>query len=203
MSVQTVKDRPMLIGLTGGIASGKTKASNFFKKLGIKVIDCDLIVKNLWKNNLEMINKAEEHFGFDIKTNEDRKRLSKIIFGDKEEKNYLEKIVHPFVFEEIENQKLSFNNEEMIVIDMPLLIEVGYKKLVDMTCLVYVTLETQTKRLIDRDQISYNDAMMRIASQMPLEEKVKHVDVVFDNNQDEDFLLKQIIEFIKGIRNEE
>jgi dephospho-CoA kinase len=203
MSVQVVKNDPILIGLTGGIASGKTKASNFFKKLGVKVIDCDLIVKDLWKNNQLMIKQAESHFGFEIKTNEDRKKLSKIIFNDKEEKNNLEKIVHPFVFEEIEKQKNDFKDEKMIVIDMPLLIEVGYKRYVDITCLVYVRPETQTFRLISRDQITYNEAMMRISSQMPLDEKMNHVDVIFDNDQDENYLLKQIIEFIKGIKNEE
>jgi len=79
MSVQAVKTKPILIGLTGGIGSGKTTASNYFQSLGIPVIDSDLIVKRLWKENMEMVQKIEKSFGFPIKNDLDRKKLAKII----------------------------------------------------------------------------------------------------------------------------
>ena len=89
------------------------------------------------------------------------------------------------------------------MIDMPLLIEVGYQKEVDITVLVYVDQQTQLKRLIARDHLSENDAYMRINSQMSLEEKKAHADVILDNRSDTHQLEKQIISFLNSLKHEE
>ena len=146
MSVQNVKNDPIIIGLTGGIASGKSTASAYFCKLNIPLIDSDLIVKDLWENNQEMILKVESFFGLSIKTYEDRKKLGHLIFHDQEKREILNRIVHPYVFDKIEQLKNLYKNYHAIVIDMPLLIETGYQELCDYVLVVYVNLETQIEQ---------------------------------------------------------
>ncbi|PKK96659.1 MAG: dephospho-CoA kinase [Tenericutes bacterium HGW-Tenericutes-3] len=200
MSVQNVKNNPIIIGLTGGIASGKTTASAYFNQLNIPVIDSDLIVKDLWENNQEMITKVESFFGLKIRTFEDRKNLGHLIFHNQEKREVLNQIVHPYVFEKIEELKSKYKNHHMVVIDMPLLIETGYQDLCDYILVVYVNFETQIKRLVQRDQLSREEAITRIHSQLLLEEKIKHADVILDNNHEKEELYKQIDGFLRGIQ---
>ncbi|MBN2300329.1 MAG: dephospho-CoA kinase [Acholeplasmataceae bacterium] len=202
MSVQNVNISPLIIGLTGGIASGKSEASQYFKKLNIPVIDSDVIVKKLWESNEEMITKVEKHFGFSIRSFDDRKKLSHLIFHNSKEREALNQLVHPYVFEEIENLKKNYCDQKFIVIDMPLLIEVGYQELCDIILVVYVSLETQISRLIKRDHIDRSEALSRIHSQLLLEEKIKHADLILDNNESKENLYQQIDAFIRGIQNE-
>ncbi len=199
MSVQNVKNNPIIIGLTGGIASGKTTASAYFNKLNIPVIDSDLIVKDLWESNQEMIEKVESFFGLPIKTYEDRKNLGHLIFHDQEKREVLNRLVHPYVFNRIEQLKTLYKNHHVIVIDMPLLIETGYQELCDYILVVYVNLETQINRLMTRDLIDRDEALARIHSQLLLEEKIKHADLILDNNQKKDDLYQQIDTFLRGI----
>jgi len=199
MSVQNVKNDPIIIGLTGGIASGKSTASAYFAKLNIPLIDSDLIVKNLWENNQEMITKVESFFGLSIKTYEDRKNLGHLIFHDQEKREALNQMVHPYVFDKIEKLKKTYQDHQAIVIDMPLLIETGYQELCDYVLVVYVNLETQIKRLMYRDLITKDEALTRIHSQLLLEEKIKHADLILDNNQEREDLYQQIDTFLRGI----
>lgn len=203
MSVQAVKTKPILIGLTGGIGSGKTTASNHFQSLGIPVIDSDLIVKRLWKENKEMVSKIEESFGFPIADDLDRKKLAKIIFNNQEKRELLNEIVHPYVFEEVEKEKLFYMDRELIVIDMPLLIEVGYRSKVDYVLVTYVSKETQINRLIQRDELSIEEASKRIKAQMPLDEKRAFADVILNNETTICDLYDQIDSFLRGLKDEE
>ncbi|MDY0074364.1 MAG: dephospho-CoA kinase [Acholeplasmataceae bacterium] len=202
MSVQTVKHKPYLIGLTGGIASGKSTASNTFKSLGIPVIDSDEIVSNLWKQDIDMVKEIEEAFGYSM-DGKGKKQLAIDIFQDDLKRAKLNRIVHPKVFYQIEELKKQYANEPYLVIDMPLLLEVGYQKQVDIVCLVYVDQETQLKRLINRDQLAYEDAYMRINSQMSLEEKKSLSDVIFDNTGSIEYLKTSIKDFLKHLEDEE
>ena len=199
MSVPNVSTKPIIIGLTGGIASGKTTALAHFKKLNIPVIDSDQIVRNLWESNNDMIQKAESHFGFSIHTAIDRKKLSDIIFKDQIQRETLNKLVHPYVFKQIEIEKKLLKNSRIIVIDMPLLYEVSYQKKCDYVLVVYVDIKTQLRRLMRRSHLTKNDALIRINSQMPLEEKAKLADVVLDNNKTMGTLNKQIDAFLGGL----
>ena len=202
MSVQAVKTKPILIGLTGGIGSGKTTASNYFQSLGIPVIDSDLIVKRLWKENMEMVQKIEKSFGFPIKNDLDRKKLAKIIFNDQEKREILNEIVHPYVFQEVEKEKSFYTDRELIVIDMPLLIEVGYRSKVHYVLVVYVSKETQITRLIQRDELSIEEATKRIKAQMPLDEKRAFADVILNNETTICDLYYQIDSFLRGLKDE-
>jgi len=202
MSVQAVKTKPILIGLTGGIGSGKTTASNYFQSLGIPVIDCDLIVKRLWKENFEMVKRIEETFGFPIENDLDRKKLAKIIFNQNKKREILNRIVHPYVFHEVEIEKSFYMDRELIVIDMPLLIEVDYIQKVDYVLVVYVSEETQKTRLIQRDQLSLDEATKRIKAQMPLDEKCAFADVVLNNETTICDLYYQIDSFLRGLKDE-
>lgn len=201
MSVQIVKHKPYLIGLTGGIASGKTTAANLFKEKGIPVIDSDLIVKTLWQNDLDMVKEIEITFGYPM-TNEGKKKLAQTIFQDDEKRKMLNRIIHPKVFSIIEDEKKKMSDQEIIVIDMPLLIEVGYQREVDTVVLVYVDLKTQIDRLMNRDHLSEEDAYLRINSQMSLEEKKGYADLVLDNTKDIRHLSNEIHNFLCRIKHE-
>ena len=200
MSVQTVKNKPFIIGLTGGIASGKTTASEYFATKDITVIDSDTIVKKLWKENQEMIQKAESLFGFQIKTIADKKKISQLIFSDKKLRMKLNDIVHPYVYLEIESKTSNMDHQKLVVIDMPLLFEVGYEKRCDVTCLVYVDLKTQIERLMKRDSLTKDEALKKIKAQMSLDEKKVKADVIFDNQMDLNYLYYQIDQFLRGIQ---
>ncbi len=201
MSVQTVKNKPFIIGLTGGIASGKTTASEYFATKDITVIDSDTIVKKLWKENQEMIQKAESLFGFQIKTIADKKKISQLIFSDKKLRMKLNDIVHPYVYLEIESKISNMDHQKLVVIDMPLLFEVGYEKRCDVTCLVYVDLKTQIERLMKRDSLTKDEALKKIKAQMSLDEKKVKADVIFDNQMDLNYLYYQIDQFLRGIQD--
>lgn len=203
MSVQNVKNKPLIIGLTGGIASGKTTASLYFQSKNIQVIDSDEAVKKLWEENKEMVQKAEALFGFPIATKADKKKISQLIFSDKKYRLKLNEIIHPYVFNYIKDQVEKLSNERFIVVDMPLLFEVNYEKKCDVTCLVFVSEKIQIERLMKRDDISKEEAIKRIESQSSLVEKKMKADIIFDNEGNLDYLHFQIDQFLKGIHYEE
>ena len=202
MSVQSVNTKPILIGLTGGIASGKSTVANYFRQLNIPVIDSDLIVRKLWKENKNMVQEIEASFGFQVKTKADRFKLSRLIFKDEKKRSVLNHIVHPYVFDQIEKEKKELKNKKMIVIDMPLLIEVNYQNQVDYVCVVYVDYETQLTRLIERDEITVNSAKRKMSAQLCLSEKAQKADYVFDNRGTKEETYVQVDSFLRGIENE-
>jgi len=198
MSVQRVNTKPYLIGLTGGIASGKTTASRIFRECGLTVIDSDDIVKDLWKNDKKMVQIIESTFGYPM-DEIGKKRLAQAIFEDKVKRLALNSIVHPRVFNRIEIEKRKHKNEPILIIDMPLLIEVNYIPRVDQVILIYLDQETQKQRLMLRDHVSEEDAIKRMSSQMSLEDKKAYADVIIDNTKSIDDLQSQILAFLKTI----
>ena len=201
MSVQPVKSKSILIGLTGSIGSGKTTTSKMFKAFDIPVIDSDLIVKDPWKHDVEMVKEIEAMFGYTM-DQEGKKRLAKDIFQDEEKRLKLNQIIHPRVFKTIEDQKKALSDALWIMIDMPLLFEVGYHHQVDQVILVDVDTKQQIERIMKRDQISETEAIMRIQSQMSLEEKRRLADVIIDNRGDLASLEHQVKTYIKGLKHE-
>ncbi|HOI84867.1 MAG TPA: dephospho-CoA kinase [Acholeplasmataceae bacterium] len=198
MSVQRVNTKPYLIGLTGGIASGKTTAARIFRECGLTVIDSDDIVKDLWKNDKKMVQIIESTFGYPM-DEIGKKRLAQAIFEDKVKRQALNSIVHPRVFNRIEIEKRKHKNEPILIIDMPLLIEVNYIPRVDQVILIYLDQETQKQRLMLRDHVSEEDAIKRMSSQMSLEDKKAYADVIIDNTKSIDDLQSQILAFLKTI----
>ena len=202
MSVQTANIKPMIIGLTGGIASGKSTATHIFRAHQIPVIDSDQIVHDLWNQNKTMVEQIEHHFGFSMAM-EGRKKLAQLIFDHADLRQALNAIVHPYVFDKIEQEKIRHDLASVILIDMPLLFEVNYQDQCDEVCLVYVDLKTQIERLMKRDNLTSDEAMKRIQSQMSMDHKKELADVIFDNRQTITDLEDQIESYLRGLLNEE
>ncbi len=165
-----------IIGLTGGIATGKTNISNLFKSWGVPVIDADEISKKLTEKNGKALKEIEEVFGkevFDEEGNLDRKRLGNIIFTNEKEKTKLNQIIHPLVQMEIKKTLNDFEEkgEKVVVIDVPLLFETGMACMADEVWLTYAPQEEQIRRLIKRNNLTKKEAMDRINSQWPTEKK--------------------------------
>lgn len=192
----------MIIGLTGGIASGKSTVANMIKELKIPVIDADIIAREVVEIGGPALGKIIDYFGREI-LNEtgslDRKKLGAIVFNNEEKRLVLNQIVHPAVRnrmnEKIEQQKEMDN--KTIVLDIPLLFESKLTYLVDKVIVVYVDQEIQKQRLKFRDQFSEEEALARIASQIPLKEKLALADEVIHNHGSFDDTSQQLIKIFK------
>ncbi len=177
----------LIVGLTGGIASGKSSAGRIMAKLGAKIVDADLLARVVVEPGRPAFAAIVERFGERVLADDgtlDREKLRDIVFKDKRALKDLNKITHPEVFKEIlreiENYKKS-DSKELLVLDIPLLYEAGADAIVDVVAVVYVDRETQIERLIERDKFSRSDAENRIDKQMDLEEKKRRADFVIDN----------------------
>jgi len=173
----------MVLGLTGGIASGKTTVSNIFKKSGILIYDADVISKELTekKEILEEIKKTflEKNLIIDGKLN--RNELKKIVFEDKQKLSLLNNIIHPQVIAEFENIRKDSKNK-LVIFDIPLLFESHCEFLCDKILVIAANKETQIKRVMARDNISEILAKQIIENQMSLEEKIKRADFIVYND---------------------
>lgn len=175
-----------ILGLTGGISSGKSTVSNYFLKKGFDVVDADLVAKEVVEPRTPGLARVVAHFGSKILTAEgrlDRKALGEIIFNDKEKREDLNKILHGEI-EEVINQRidqLKLAGKELIILDIPLLFETGYESKCDEIMTVFVSNETQVERLMKRDNLDQETALTRINSQMSLIDKALKSDVIIDN----------------------
>ncbi len=177
-----------VIGLTGGIASGKSTALNYLRSRGVAVVDADLIARQVVAVDQPAYQKIVARFGAAI-LNEDRtinrKALGAVVFKDAAERRALEAITHPAIISEIKRQIEMLQvagGVPFIVLDVPLLFETGLQILCDQVWLVAVARAAQVKRLCRRDGIAEVAAERIINLQMPLEEKRKLADIVIDNN---------------------
>lgn len=195
----------MIIGLTGGIATGKSTISSFFKEEGIPVIDTDLIAHDLMKQGQKAYGEIIKVFGSEI-LNEDgeinRKALGKIVFNNEEKRLMLNRIVHPLVKEVVKEdiKRYQTDGHKIIVIDVPLLFESGFDDLCDKTLVVFTHYLIQLERLRKRDHLSKTEAEKRIKAQMRLEEKVLRADFVLDNSGNINATYKQFIELHHKIK---
>ncbi len=179
------EDPMLIIGLTGGIATGKSAVSKMFNEKGIHIIDADKIYKSLLKSDKIMYNEIVKNFGEGILTKGmlDLNKLGKIIFSDDKSRLQLNSITHPKVLDVI-NTELAILNEaemDMVVLDIPLLFESKMDYLTSLVVLVYTDENTQINRLISRDKISVEMAKSKINSQMSIESKKNLADIIIDN----------------------
>lgn len=177
----------LVIGLTGGIASGKSTVANMLIDKGITVIDADIIAKQAVERGMPAYRQIIDEFGEDILLENgdiDRRRLGALVFTNEQKRLALNSIVHPAVREEMlkRRDESIANQETFVVLDIPLLFESKLESLVDKIIVVSVTKELQLERLIKRNQLTEEEALSRIRSQMPLEEKVSRADNVIDNS---------------------
>jgi dephospho-CoA kinase len=194
-----------VIGLTGGIASGKSTVSKILAQAGAHVIDADKIAHEVVMPKQLAWEKIVSHFGMSALLENgqlDRAALGAKVFSNPAELKWLEELIHPIVREAIEKEIQIWNAEknEIVVLDIPLLYEVGWDTLVDETWVVSVDITTQLNRLVQRDRLSLMQAQKRIDSQMPLIEKVKRADYVIDNMFDLTKTREQVLKRWNQIR---
>jgi len=174
----------LLIGLTGGIATGKSTVCKILKDLGVEIIDADQIAHNVLKNK-EVVKNIKKEFGFHILDDNgeiDRKKLGQVVFNDQKKLKKLESFTHPKIFEIIKNRlEVLDTDNKLVVLDAPLLFEVALDKEVDETWVIYADKKTQIKRIVKRDNLTKKEAEKRIDTQMPLNKKIEKADVVIDN----------------------
>ncbi len=177
----------LIVGLTGGIATGKSTVTKMFQSVDIPVIETDKIARELLKKGTEGYEEVVSSFSRSILLTNDeinRKKLATIVFGNPQRRNTLNEIVHPRV-ESIVRTEIQKHKElgtKIIVLDVPLLFETGFIDLVDKTVVVYTTFKKQKERLMERERIDKEYAELKISSQIPLNRKVDLADYVIDNS---------------------
>lgn len=175
------------VGLTGGISTGKTTVARMLVEKGAKLIDLDEVAHQLQLPETDVWREIVAEFGEGILNPDktiDRNKLGAIVFSDPEKLKRLNEIIHPAVFREWQNrirQIESTQPDAIVLTDIPLLIEIGAQKRFDLVMLVYISRQEQLERLILRNGYSREYAEKRIASQMPIEEKVKFARIVINN----------------------
>ena len=194
----------MILGLTGSIASGKSTVSKMICEFGIPIVDADVIAKQVVEVGQVAYQKIVETFGPEILfENEEinRPALGAIIFNNPERREELNKIVHPEVRKVMlqQSKRLLDEGHRIVILDIPLLFESKLTSLVEKTIVVYVDEENQIKRLMKRNNLSEEEAMARIKSQIPISEKVKLADYVIDNNDTIEYTNKQVKALITKI----
>ncbi|MDF2038870.1 dephospho-CoA kinase [Cytobacillus oceanisediminis] len=177
----------LTVGLTGGIASGKSTVSSLLIEKGYTVIDADIEARLAVEKGEEAYQEIVRHFGERVLLKDgsiDRAELGSIIFHDEKERKALNSIVHPAVRKRMtaKKEQAISRNEQLIILDIPLLFESKLQYMCDKTLLVYADEDIQLQRLMLRNQLSEKEAMARIHSQMPLREKKALADAVIDNN---------------------
>ncbi|NLV89602.1 MAG: dephospho-CoA kinase [Tissierellia bacterium] len=197
-----------LIGLTGGIASGKSTVANYLIKKGYSLVDADKIARQVVEVDAPAYIKIVEEFGQDILLEDrtiNRKALGKIIFSNRQAREKLNDITHPHIFQSIKEKVEVLSKENLVIfIDIPLLFE-EYSSLTqhgirfDEIWLVYVDKDTQIDRLMKRDNITREVALRKIHSQMDLDEKRKKASKIIDNRGDINSLETQIDKLLEEL----
>ncbi len=174
-----------MIGITGGIASGKSAVAGRLRHLGAVVLDADLFSRQVIEPHTPGWEKVRDSFPEVIESDHtiNRSLLARIIFADATKRKILEGIIHPEVLLRLQGEAKATKREGKVVFaEVPLLYEVGWDHLMEKVWVVYVRPDVQMERLMKRDGISRPTAAQMIASQLPLEEKVERATVVINNN---------------------
>jgi dephospho-CoA kinase len=186
----------MIIGLTGGIATGKSTAAKYLEQKGAEIIDADKIAHQVSRKGEKGWQKVVSEFGEEIlkEDNEfDRAKLAKIVFSNSVKRKKLESLLHPIIIKKMKEKANKYLNQNKTVVLMaPLLFEAGIDKFCDQVWLIAASQEEQIKRIIKRDGITKEEAIKRIESQMSQAEKKEKSDIVITNNDSKEKLKKKI-----------
>ncbi|EAC9068400.1 dephospho-CoA kinase [Listeria monocytogenes] len=190
------------IGLTGSVATGKSTVSNMIQQAGIPLVDADIAARKVVEAGTEGLKEIVAYFGEEILLADgtlNRAKLGEIIFKDKEKREKLNEITHPRVKDYMLEARERFfrAGEELVFFDIPLLFESHLESLVDQIVVVWTTPETELKRLMERNNLTKEDALRRIESQMGIDEKARKADFVIDNNESLEKTQKQVYTFIE------
>lgn len=191
----------MIVGITGSIASGKSLVTSYLLEKGFKVIDSDKIVKEQLAKP-EIVQLLTTYFGNEIITGGEVNRLAlgTIIYNNEEKRLLLNSLIHPLVISEI--KRLTKNLREMVFVDVPLLYEAKMEAMFDKIIVVDVRPDLQIKRLMKRDQITEEQAQLKINSQWSLELKKARADFIIDNSGRRTHTQFQIEQILRSLKNE-
>jgi len=191
-------DLSLLVGLTGGMGSGKTLASSFFHELGAYIIDADIICRKLVEPGQPALKEITDIFGEDIidkSGNLNRKELGQLVFCDPNQREKLENILHPKVFEceKLEyNAICKINPKALVIVDAALLIESENHREMDRVIVINSDEKIRIQRILSRGKWNKNEVVARLKNQMSSTEKIKYADFVLDNNRDKMHLKEQV-----------
>jgi len=198
----------LIVGLTGGIVSGKTTVAQTFKRLGAKIIDLDEIAREIVNPQQKAWKKIVQNFGVEIlKDNQEinRKKLAKIVFSNQEKLNLLNQITHPVIIEVMKKQLNQISNQAtrdvICLIDAPLLFEAHIEHMMDKIIVVYINEKEQMTRLHQREGLSKDDAIKRMRAQIPIEDKVHLADYVIDNSFSIEQTKEQVFQLWRELNN--
>ena len=196
------KDRALIIGLTGGIASGKSTAADFFQKAGLKVVNADMAAKEVFEKK-EIQEKLLNHFGNDILENNtvSRKKVADRVFSDAKDLEYLNSIIHPEVRKKFQKIKESLAFNDILVYDVPLLFETNQDQEYDIIVTITASSKIRLERAMKRNGWSEDEFYRRDRSQIPMHEKEKRSDVVISNDGTVYELEEKLNKFIEHIKN--
>lgn len=183
------------VGLTGGIASGKTRISNLFAGLGVPVIDTDVISRKLLEPGELAYRQVCAHFGSDILDADDRidrARLRKIVFNDPDEKSWLETMLHPLIYQRSHEAVREHSRASYVLVVIPLLFETNFQSLVDRILVVDCPQEVQVERLVKRDDIDEDLARKMISQQLGNAARLARAHDVIDNRSNDSDLRSQV-----------
>ena len=197
------------VGLTGGIACGKSTVAQVFVMLGAYLIDFDKLAHEVQEPGKPAWKEIVRYFGKDILNQDetiDRNRLAQIVFTDKKELEALNNIVHPLVFNLWQERldKIKIKEEHAIILsDIPLLFEGKMQDLFDLTILVLISPEEQICRLMARNNLSRNEAQIRLQSQMPIADKIGLANIVIDNQDNVSQTKEKVAEIWRQLKSRE
>lgn len=192
-----------VIGITGGIATGKSTASRYLAELGYTVIDADEVAKGLQSPGGIALKKIENIFGSDVLHKDgslNRVALGELVFCNDQAREQLNNIMLPLIRTAFVT-RIAKSQEEIIFLDVPLLFEAKFDELTTENLVISASQQMQLKRLMDRNDLSQADAKLRIEAQMQLSEKVARADYVIENDGSIIELIKQIENFLEVINN--
>jgi len=186
-----------IIGVTGPIGSGKSTLSAYFAKKGATVIDADLLYREVVQKGKPALNEIADFFGNEVLDEDgglNRKKLGQIVFEDKAKLDVLNKITHKYIIEEILNEvkKARERNADLLVIECPIPVEHGFLDVVDEVYVVVADEKVRAERIMKRNNLTFDDAMKRIRSQMTNDEYIKIADKVIINEWDIERLIAQL-----------
>lgn len=189
-----------IIGITGGIASGKSTVTEFLRQKGFQVVDADVVVHQLQKPGGRLYQVLVEHFGEKVLLENgelNRPLLASLIFSNPEEQEWSKRTQGEIIREELAALRNQFaQTEALFFMDIPLLFEQNYASWFDETWLVYVNRDVQLERLMRRDQISKEAAESRLNSQWPLERKISLASHSLDNNGNQEQLIVKVVQLL-------
>lgn len=185
-----------VLGITGGIATGKSNVVQHFIDLGFPVVDADIIARHLLDQNEQAYNEVVKVFGSEILQENgeiNRQALGALVFNHPDKLKQLDELMAPFLQESILAAiKQASQNQKLVIVDVPLMYEKGYDEWMDQVAVVYCTPNQQLKRLMQRNQLTEKEAKQRIDSQLPIEMKKLLAEVVFDNSNDLTQTIQQV-----------